>query len=515
MAKRVFINQNNFKVSKPGFDAQTETSPQNLLMDSNRSSMGSYSTGQIIPQNAGVRIYENGFARVSIPFVAPSGGYIPLVVLQQGDGSTTATGVYERNDTLVYRELIATVPPTYFYYVEGEVQYLTYSVGKNALDVFLTNTTSYLRYHVFFIKAADDVYPPTDVTPAALAWSNVVTSASSGLTNFQTVSGLETNASATIKLSSSQPASASTYIRVLINRAAESLQFNLASGQSTLYFDIKNSDQVYFYVAKTNSDEFSTVLTITNESVTPVVTLDTISLQVNYVDNEPNAVNWSNVAGSNYAETNSQTLEGVNVAYFLRLDFNPNYTGTLSYNGNLVDVSNSASSNNYTITTSSTPVVWGFQPMATYNGVVTAKNVSRSNAVIDAFAVNVTVAANTLNANWGSIADNITFFSGTGTAQASTNLVYIGNITGSKSLTVNLSASEYTEFQIIKNGTPTSYTSGTSFSVSVTNGDSLSFYAKISRLGTASYVATCTILDAATTVDTFAINLEITKDTPN
>lgn len=525
MVKRVFINDQTMKVSKPGIDVTTTTSPQDLLFESGRSAMGSYNTGQIIPTNSGWKPFGS-YGTCRVPFPSP-GGYVPMVLLQQSvnANSTVASGARVAYDSTTYRESIDIYDgggrPQFYTWTEYNIyDRLTWAIEKSALTAYvgLGMFSMPLRYHVFYVKATDDIYAGQDITPNPVEWADNIGTAKNVYTGTGMILGLADGVRCVLGVSSTLAGSANGAVKAFVIRGSDTFVYTLNTGETKMYFDVQNSDGVYFGLqGSDNTTVYQSTLTITNESETPPVTLDTVTLTTNTIDRTPNPVDWTTVSGTLLGQSNSQTITGISAVASLFAEFSPVYSGkfgmmSASY---YLDAATKSLSLNVS---NGTSVYWTFRPYSSYSGTVTIKNSLDANAVLDTFPVNITVPANTINVDWSSIHQWDNTISGQSiTVAGLTETAKMTNFTGTKTLSVTLSpgisSGGLERFRIYKNGVSTEYTSGSSFSVSITNGDTLAFYA--SSTGTfASYSGTCTVKDGTTTLDTFGIDLMIEVTDP-
>lgn len=145
-----------------------------------------------------------------------------------------------------------------------------------------------------------------------------------------------------------------------------------------------------FSVRHTASSAGSTAVN-TSLNVGGVTSTFTSTTAAGTSDVTPNALNWGNIStGNSNANTNSQTVTGINTAITLRVDFDEdrdNYTLQANVNGTLVG--NAVSSpGNFSFSVSNNDVVY-FRAVGgeTRDSTADVTNTSDGGAAIDSFAV--------------------------------------------------------------------------------------------------------------------------------
>ena len=232
---------------------------------------------------------------------------------------------------------------------------------------------------LFKLMAVSFSPPPADTTPDAFSFTDVSNVATSSSQNSSiTVAGLGTGVNASITLSG---AGQYTILR------GSTVLGPFASGTAST---VQNSDQVTVghSASGSNSTAVNSIITIGGVSDTFTSTTEAPAADVT-----PNALNWNNIMTANSnANTNSQTVTGINAAITLRVDFDEdrdNYTLQANVNGTLVG--NAVSSpGNFSFSVSNNDVVY-FRAVGgeTRDSTADVTNTSDGGATIDSFMISM------------------------------------------------------------------------------------------------------------------------------
>lgn len=212
-----------------------------------------------------------------------------------------------------------------------------------------------------------------DSTPNAFSFTaaNNVVAGSTQTSNTITLSGMDAGASAGVTVTGG------TYSK-------NSSGYTSAAGTGSV------NDT--FSVRHTASSAGSTAVN-TSLNVGGVSSTFTSTTAAGTSDVTPNALNWANIStGNSSANTNSQTVTGINTAITLRVDFDEdrgNYTLQANVNGTLVG--NAVSSpGNFSFSVSNNDVVY-FRAVGgeTRDSTADVTNTSDGGAAIDSFGINL------------------------------------------------------------------------------------------------------------------------------
>tara|TARA_B100000745_G_C20151387_1_gene394756 strand:+ start:871 stop:2520 length:1650 start_codon:yes stop_codon:yes gene_type:complete len=468
MTNRVLVDANNFKVSRPGIDALTAVYPKDFLIWNNYSSVGAFQTGTV---NVSSGIYP--FIKQTFPLNNPT-GYVPLVLVQQNNGSYAVGGGY-------YEDIIGFAlendpeanPPTYseFYTTSGDSVGFRLFVSENYFEIEHTSISPLTyRFVAFYPQTALANYSalPRDITPNSINFSNSPSSTNISYTEEVTVSGISEPIYLTVDSSNTIPSN--NRVELLVTGSGSATIIEEGNNSSEAYAVVHSGDKIRFKYTGDGSTPRSTTLTLRNASAGGTI-LDTVYMAVHVTTNTVNNMNWPDASASGWVRTVPQTVQGPNVPVTLRMTpsntANANdkaFQAFVNREGTTLPTAwtmpNSASFVQVGGVNAGDEVSWGISSRGTMNNSVTITNITPNpDQTVDTLNINVSVDGKICNhVDFGSMIINN---SGNSTATQSSSTDTIIGLTGSLGIAVTIPAfstpssplyNDTADFRIYKNG---------------------------------------------------------------
>lgn len=317
MANRIYFSPTAFRISKPGYDAITETNINNLIVDSTYPGLGLYTTGTITIA---------GGNRTTVFYTNPT-GQIPFVMVQANRGTdAVGGGVVRYTNTTSYIE--DTTPPSRVYSttpVSGQCYGVDVSASTDRLSIYNADTvTRTMRYAIFYPAQGGTTGGSYDQTPDALNWTNFSGTASSVTAfggNSQTIAGL--GGPITLRIRSSVTLTANQSIRIKVNAGYAA---TISNGMSSTNITVQNGDVIsfsYLGSAGYNSTVFVDNISTGTNGIDSFVITATAAPDVTLENNWPNINVSMNSGGNSYVSgTSTQVIGNINTTVNLTVTTN-------------------------------------------------------------------------------------------------------------------------------------------------------------------------------------------------
>jgi len=400
MTNRVLIDSNNFKVSKPGVNVLTATAPKDFLLFNNYSTLGAYQTGTVTFNP----IYP--FYKQSYPLSNPT-GYVPLVLVQQLNGSFSMGGGYYENISGFALENGGGFnnpgdPPEYapMYFNTSESKGFRLFVSENFFEIeHIAIAPLTYRFLVFYPQTALANFTPLprDIVPNTISIDNVVSAESSAFTNIENISGIDDAVFLTIE--ASPPLSANSSIRLFVSGSG-AVSCTIDSGQSSpsslAVAENGNNIQVQLYSTSGSAESYT--LTLRNVSAGGTI-LDTFTMTNNTTTSLVNNMAWENASASGWVRSSAREISGPNVPVSLRMSSNISADAYGRQYQAFVDREGSPLPTAWTTTSVSSITVganagqdisWGIMSRTAMNNSITITNLTPApDQIVDQFNINV------------------------------------------------------------------------------------------------------------------------------
>lgn len=336
MANRVSLDTDGLKVSKPGVNVLTATSPYDFLILSTNTSLGGLQTGVLTsPQSTSLvsTNYVSGsdeiyFMRDNHAFILSgnvpltnSTDNVPLVLIQRIDGAGAyGGGTYKRADIKGHKEFQTVNGPFGPIAIEYDYVYLADVInetkGLNGF-VLLDNTEATIlsydytnddyRYSAFYTPWGEAVSGGggSNVVVQPLNFNDPVSANQFTSTVSRTIAtDVPETASIRFTFSSLQ---ANQLVEVYVNTTG----FEATSG-TTLTVNVNNGDDIYCYFQDTSTTRQADLVksfTVTNLSDDNTV-IDNFTMEINDGYVPPSSDLWTPAANNDYTETDTQNISG-------------------------------------------------------------------------------------------------------------------------------------------------------------------------------------------------------------